>query len=66
MFGVVLYLCLILNFSKDKKYQDGRHVGERVFVGCSCVYASDVPLIFNLSTGDISPQFHVVFDDLSQ
>ena len=34
-----------------------------VFVGLSPHHSSDVPLILNLSTGSISPQFHVVFDD---
>ena len=34
-----------------------------VFLGFSPDHASDVPLILNLSTGSISPQFHVVFDD---
>jgi hypothetical protein len=34
-----------------------------LFVGLSDSHSSDVPLILNLSTGSISPQFHVVFDD---
>ena len=34
-----------------------------VFVGFSNVHTSDVPLILNLQTGSISPQYHVVFDD---
>ena len=34
-----------------------------VFLGFSPDHASDVPLILNLSTGSISPQYHVVFDD---
>ena len=34
-----------------------------VFVGFSPVHSSDVPLILNLRTGHISPQYHVVFDD---
>ena len=34
-----------------------------MFVGFSQSHSSDVPLILNLQTGHISPQFHVVFDD---
>jgi hypothetical protein len=34
-----------------------------MFVGISNLHSSDVPLILNLQTGSITPQFHVVFDD---
>jgi hypothetical protein len=34
-----------------------------VFLGYSPHHSSDVPLVLNLQTGSISPQFHVVFDD---
>ena len=34
-----------------------------VFVGMSSKHASTVPLVLNLETGAISPQFHIVFDD---
>lgn len=34
-----------------------------LFLGYSHHHSSDVPLILNLQTGSISPQFHVVFDD---
>ena len=34
-----------------------------MFVGFSRANSSDVPMILNLRTGHISPQFHVVFDD---
>jgi hypothetical protein len=34
-----------------------------VFLGYSPHHSSDVPLILNLQTGSISPQYHVVFDD---
>ena len=34
-----------------------------MFVGFSKSHSSDVPMILNLRTGHISPQFHVVFDD---
>jgi hypothetical protein len=35
-----------------------------MFLGLSPKHSSDVPLILNLQTGSISPQFQVVFDDL--
>lgn len=34
-----------------------------VFLGYSPVHSSNVPLILNIKTGSISPQYHVVFDD---
>ena len=34
-----------------------------IFLGFSRVHSSDVPLVLNLKTGHISPQYHVVFDD---
>jgi Reverse transcriptase (RNA-dependent DNA polymerase) len=34
-----------------------------VFLGISPNHSSNVPLVLNLKTGNISPQFHVVFDD---
>jgi hypothetical protein len=34
-----------------------------VFVGVSAKHSSESPLILNLLTGKISPQYHVVFDD---
>ena len=32
-------------------------------MGISAIHSSNVPLVLNLTTGHISPQFHVVFDD---
>jgi hypothetical protein len=32
-------------------------------VGFSTLHSSEVPLVLNLQTGSITPQFHVVFDD---
>ena len=34
-----------------------------VFVGLSNIHSSEVPLILNLTTGSITSQYHVVFDD---
>jgi hypothetical protein len=34
-----------------------------MFMGLSPKHSSDVPRILNLTSGHISPQFHVVFDD---
>ena len=34
-----------------------------MYLGFSCKHASTVPLVLNPSTGTITPQFHVVFDD---
>ena len=35
-----------------------------VFWGLSTVHSSDVPQVLNLTTGSITTQFQVVFDDL--
>ena len=32
-------------------------------MGLSPKHASSVPLVLNLTTGHVSPQFHVIFDD---
>ncbi|KAI2509164.1 hypothetical protein MHU86_5283 [Fragilaria crotonensis] len=34
-----------------------------VFMGFSHLHSSEVPLVLNLDTGSITPQYHVVFDD---
>jgi hypothetical protein len=34
-----------------------------VFVGLSTIHSSEVPMVLNLSTGSITTQYHVVFDD---
>lgn len=39
------------------------HSRRGVFLGYSRHHSSDVPLVLNLQTGSISPQFHIVFDD---
>lgn len=54
----------------DKTIADGKKVprwkprsNRQVFVGLSPSHASSVPLVLNLDTGAVTPQFHVVFDD---
>ena len=54
----------------DKAIQDGRKIprwkprsDRMLYMGTSRYHASTVPLVLNTSTGYISPQFHVVFDD---
>jgi len=34
-----------------------------IFVGFSQSHSSNVPLVLNITTGHISPQYHIVFDD---
>jgi hypothetical protein len=57
-------------FVLDPKLQDGNKVPkfdprsrQGLHLGWSPRHASTVPLILNLTTGNVSPQFHVVFDD---
>ena len=54
----------------DKTIQDGKKIPRwhprserRVYMGLSKQHASSVPLVLRLSTGTITPQFHIVFDD---
>jgi hypothetical protein len=54
----------------DPKLQQGKKLPRweprtrrGIFVGLSPDHSSDVPLVLNLNTGHISPQFHVIFDD---
>ena len=54
----------------DKAIQDGRKIprwkprsDRMIYMGTSRYHASTVPLVLNTSTGYLSPQFHVVFDD---
>lgn len=54
----------------DPKLQSGKKLPrweprsrQGIFVGYSAQHGSNVPLVLNRSTGSISPQFHVVFDD---
>lgn len=60
-------------FVLDPKLQDGNKVPkwetrarQGMFVGFSPIHSSLVPLVLNLSTGKITPQFHVIFDDKFQ
>ena len=46
---------------KIPKWQSRARLG--MFVGFSQVHSSLVPLVLNVATGKISPQYHVVFDD---
>ena len=47
--------------AKLPRWNERAHVG--VFMGFSDHHAANVPLILDLQTGHVSPQFHVVFDD---
>ena len=54
----------------EKSLQDGQKIprwrprsNRTVYVGVSAMHASSVPLVLNISTGSITPQFHIVFDD---
>ena len=54
----------------DPRLQDGHKIPKwdprarlGMFVGFSPLHSSLVPLVLNIHTGKISPQYHVVFDD---
>jgi hypothetical protein len=55
----------------DPKMQSGKKLPRweprsrrGMFMGLSCQHASEVPIVRNISTGSITTQYHVVFDDL--
>jgi len=57
-------------FVLNPKLQDGKKIPkweprsrQGLHLGWSPLHSSTVPLVLNLSTGHVSPQFHVVFDD---
>ena len=54
----------------EPKLQDGKKIPKwdprarlGIFVGFSALHSSLVPLVLNVRTGKISPQYHVIFDD---
>jgi hypothetical protein len=54
----------------DASLQDGKKIPKwnprarlGLFLGFSDLHSSLVPMVLNVSTGFISPQFHVIFDD---
>ena len=54
----------------DPKLQDGHKIPkfeprarQGLNLGWSPKHASSVPLVLNLTTGKVSPQFHIVYDD---
>jgi hypothetical protein len=51
----------ITSWKKLPRWQPRSRRG--VFVGFSTLHSSEVPLVWNLQTGSITPQYHVVFDD---
>jgi len=54
----------------DPALQDGKKIPKwnprarlGLFLGFSALHSSQVPMVLNVETGHISPQFHVIFDD---
>ena len=54
----------------DAALQDGKKIPKwapraclGLFLGFSDLHSSQVPLLLNIESGHISPQFHVIFDD---
>ncbi len=60
-----LAIVLEPQLQNDKKLPKwNRHAWVRQFMGCLDKHSSLVANVCHLSTGYVSPQFHVVFDDL--
>jgi hypothetical protein len=63
VFGCPVY---VLDAALQDGYKIPRWVPRaclRIFLGFSTLHSSQVPIIMNVDTGKISPQFHVIFDD---
>ncbi len=63
MFGCPVYVldATLQDGHKLPKWVPRAHLG--VFLGFLTLHSSQVPLVMNVDTGKISPQFHVIFDD---
>jgi hypothetical protein len=63
VFGCPVYVlyAALQDGKKIPKWSPHAHLG--LFLGFSEVHSSQVPLILNVETKKISPQFHVIFDD---
>ncbi len=67
MFLVALFMSWMRHFRMGRKYQKwSPRARLGLFLGFSEVHSSQVPLMLNVDTGKISPQFHVIFDDTFQ
>jgi hypothetical protein len=54
----------------DAALQDGHKIPKwapraclGIFLGFSTLHSSQVPIVMNVDTGKISPQFHIIFDN---
>jgi hypothetical protein len=63
VFGCPIYVL-------DTALQDGHKISKwspraclGLFLGFSDLHSSQVPLVMNVQTGKISPQYHVIFDN---
>ncbi len=63
VFGCPVYVldAPLQDGKKIPKWNPWAHLG--LFLGFSNLHLSQVPLVLNIATGHISPQFHVIFDD---
>jgi hypothetical protein len=63
VFGCPVYVldAALQDNKKIPKWKSRARMG--MFVGFSTEHSSLVPLVLNLRTGSISPQYHVIFDD---
>ena len=63
VFGCPVYVLdpVLQDGHKIPKWEPRARLG--LFVGFSKEHSSLVPLVLNVTTGKISPQFHVIFDD---
>jgi hypothetical protein len=63
VFGCPVYVldAALQDRHKIPKWAPCAHL--EIFLGFSTLHSSQVPIVMNVDTGKISPQFHIIFDD---
>ena len=59
--GCPVFILELQSGQKLPRWQPRSRQG--IYMGLSTIHSSEVPLVLNPTTGSITPQFHVVFDD---
>ncbi len=63
VFGCLVYMLDAALQDEKKIPKWNPHAWLGLFLGFLDVHSSQVPMVMNVATGEISPQFHVILDD---
>ena len=65
VYGVALFMFLILNYKMERNFLNGKKRSTTgIFMGFSRTHSSTISLALNINTGSVTPQFHVIHDEL--